>query len=229
MAQVRYLAVARIADKTAVAAHAFGSATAVVLDDKLARVLASGRVDEHGRLTITDKDVGSIHYDSDPACLYLAVTAAEYPQRLAFKMLSDVRARFEAGFGNEFNSARAGGLTKKTRAMFAELAARYEDAGGDDKLASVAMQVEEVKGAMQNNISAVLKNQDNLETLLESSSNMRTDASAFQRSAVSAKNRFWWQNTKLMLAICVGLVVLVAAIAGPILHKSGGAKGESSG
>jgi hypothetical protein len=228
MPQVRYLAVARIADKAPVAAHAFADAADLapaLLDGKLARVLSSGRVNEHGRLTITDKDVGSIHYDSDPACLYLAVTAKEYPQRLAFKLLSELRGEFEAAYGDEFNSARAGGLTKKTRAMFGAIAAKYEDAGGKDKITSVSMQVDEVKGAMQNNINAVLKNQENLETLLESSSNMRTDASAFQRSAVQAKNRFWWQNIRLMIAIAVLLGVLVIVIVVPIVAKGRGARG----
>jgi Synaptobrevin/Regulated-SNARE-like domain len=217
MSQILYLAVARIADKTAVATHAFGGMSQVVLDEKLARVMSSSRINEHGRLTIMDKDVGNIHYDSDPACLYMAVTVKEYPQRLVFKMLTELRTQFEATHANEFNSARTAGLSKKTKQMFTELAKRYESAGGGDKLASVSMQVEEVKGAMQNNINAVLKNQDNLESLLESSSNMRTDATTFQRSAVQAKNRFWWQNTRLMIYIVIALTVLGVVIALPIL------------
>jgi hypothetical protein len=74
MQQVRYLAVARISDKTSVAEHSFVDSAEIpktFFNDILARVLASGRVEEHGRLTIADKDVGNIHYDSDPACLFL--------------------------------------------------------------------------------------------------------------------------------------------------------------
>jgi predicted membrane-bound mannosyltransferase len=80
-----------------------------------------------------------------------------------------------------------------------------------------------VKGVMQNNINAVLKNQDNLETLLESSSNMRDDAATFQRSAVRAKNKFWWQNIRLMIAVGVLLIVLVAVIVVPIVVKGSNA------
>lgn len=71
---IRYLAVARIADKVPVADLCNVDSSSLprsLFENKLGRVLSSGRVEEHGRLTITDKDVGSIHYDSDPACLYL--------------------------------------------------------------------------------------------------------------------------------------------------------------
>lgn len=230
MAQVRYLAVARIADKTPVAEHAFIDASVIpkqVLDEKLTRVLASGRMDEHGRLTITDKDVGSIHYDTDPACLYMAITAKEYPQRLAFKLLSELRTEFEETLGIEFNSARASGLNKKTRQMFGDLASKYENGGANDKIQNVSLQVEEVKGAMQTNINQVLKNHENLETLLATSSNMRDDASTFQRTAVQAKNKFWWQNVRLMVAIAVALGILVIVIAVPIITKGKDSKGAA--
>lgn len=224
MAQVRYIAVARVADKTPVATQSFCGAshsiTTPLLDDKLDRVLSSGRMNEYGRLTITDQDVGSIHYDSDPACLYMVITAKDYPQRLAFKMLGDIRTSFENSHADDFNKAKAHGLDKKTKSMFNDIAAKYENAGVNDKIASVSLQVDEVKGAMQNNINTVLKNQDNLENLLESSGNMRNDANSFQRSAVQAKNRFWYQNVKLMVAIVVGLIVLGLVIALPIVKRS---------
>lgn len=74
MDNVLYIGVARVPDKTTIAEFACVDTRELpksLFDDKLAKVLTSGRVEEHSRLTITDKDVGSIHYDSDPACLYL--------------------------------------------------------------------------------------------------------------------------------------------------------------
>jgi hypothetical protein len=54
------------------------------------------------------------------------ITAKEYPQRNAFKMLSELRDKFESEFCNEFNHARASGLNKKTKPMFKSLADKYE-------------------------------------------------------------------------------------------------------
>lgn len=68
---------ARIADRVPVAEYTHVTTAELpksLFEDKLSRVLASGRIEEHGRLTITDNDVGSIHYDSDPSCLYLGAS-----------------------------------------------------------------------------------------------------------------------------------------------------------
>lgn len=75
MANVRYVAVARVPDKVPVASFVPPASTQFTkshFDTKLAKVLRSGRVEEHRRLTITDNEVGTIHYDSDKACLYLS-------------------------------------------------------------------------------------------------------------------------------------------------------------
>jgi Synaptobrevin/Regulated-SNARE-like domain len=157
----------------------------------------------------------------------VVITSKEYPQRNAFKLLGELRNQFEEEFSDEFNSARASGLNKKTKAMFKALADKYENAGGTDRIANVTLQVEEVKGVMQKNINAVLKNRDNLETLLESSSNMRNDASTFQRSAVRVKNKLWWQNVRLMIAIVVLLVALAAVIVVPLVAKKSAATGKA--
>lgn len=73
---IRFLAVARIPDQTVVATYVANDASREVpralMEEKVRVVLASGRTSDHRRLTITDKDCGSIHYDSDAACLYLS-------------------------------------------------------------------------------------------------------------------------------------------------------------
>lgn len=38
---------------------------------KVDKVLNSGRLEQHARLTITDKDVGTIHYEIDSALLFM--------------------------------------------------------------------------------------------------------------------------------------------------------------
>jgi Synaptobrevin len=256
---IKYVAVARISDKTVVADHMtaeHGELTKGLVDGKIARVLGSERVHQGGRLTILDKDVGNINYDADPACLYLGkihclmlhsehqgsldvcsltsvapcflwdalrfavITAKDFPQRNAFKLLEEVRIEFEKEYADEFNSSKAFGLNKKARPLLKNIASKYDGTAANTKLQAVALQVDEVKGTMQSNINAVLKNQENLDTLLESSSTMRTDASAFQKSAVKVKDRLWWQNVRLMIAIIVLLIVLVLIIVIPIVSKA---------
>ncbi|GAB0491186.1 hypothetical protein MMPV_002438 [Pyropia vietnamensis] len=62
--------------------------------EKVTRVLRSKRVSEHARLTITDRDVGHIHFDSSPTHLFLVIAATSLPQRGAFKLLAELMRDF---------------------------------------------------------------------------------------------------------------------------------------
>lgn len=219
---VRYVAVARLSDRVPVAEYCAIEARELpktLFDDKLERVLRSGRVGEHTRLTITDREVGSIHYDSDPVCLYLVVCARDYPQRTAFKFLAEVRRDFEAKFGAETHSARHSGLSRASRELFRGLCARYNQVHNVDKVAAVNLQVEEVKGVMQNNIQSALQNQENIETLLDQTDAMKNEATGFQRSAGRVKEKMWWQNLKMQIVIGVMIVFIILVIIISIVVK----------
>lgn len=212
---MRYVAVARLVDKVTIADFiAFESRDipAKLLEDKRERVLHSGRIGDHYRLTITDKDVGTIHYDSDPVCVYIVVCSREYQQRTAFKFLVELRREFDARYGNDINNARHSTLSKPSRELFRSLCDKYNTIENVDKVASVSMQVEEVKGVMQNNIQSVLRNQENIETLLDQTDTMKNQATDFQRTANRAKDKMWWKNVKMQMIIVVLVILIVIAL-----------------
>lgn len=212
---VRFVAIARLADLVPVAQFAAVDTRdlpAKLFTDKLDKVLRSGRIGHHPRLTITDRDVGSIHYDADPVCLYLVVSARDYQQRIAFKFLAEVKREFDAAFGNDVQSARHGSLSRSSRDLFRALCDKYNSPQNIDKVAAVNLQVEEAKGVMQNNIETVLRNQDNIETLLDQSDTMKNEATGFHRSANRAKDKMWWKNVKLQIVIVILILVIVAII-----------------
>lgn len=220
---MRYVAVARISDSTAVADYVSTDTrrfSRSLFEEKLEKVLGSGRVEQHGRLTITDKDVGSIHYTSDPVCLYFVITCREYPQRSAFEFLRDLKLQFEEEFGDDIGRGRGGSLSRSSRRMLEGLVKKYSDLKNVSRTEAVAVQVEEVKGAMQKNIQSVLKNQENLETLLDKTNAMKNEASTFQRTSERVKKKYFWENKKLMVVIIILLVILIAAIAIPIIVKT---------
>lgn len=179
------------------------------------------------------------------------VTSQEYPQRVAFRLLTEARAEFDQQFSEEISHAKHLGLSKTAKPLLKKLAGTYEDLKTVDKITNVALQVEQVKGMMQNNIEAALKvskatflylidaasmlgngtnllfvgvlqNQDNLETLLDTSDTMRNEASSFNKSTTGVKDRMRWKNTKYMLLIAFFLIVLVAVIVVPIVLKNRG-------
>lgn len=77
MTNVIYMGIARVPDKQILVSYASSESKEQPkqrLDAVLNRVLVSGRIDEHDRLTIADKDVGNIHYNADPALIYLGTS-----------------------------------------------------------------------------------------------------------------------------------------------------------
>lgn len=219
---VRYVAVARLGDRVPVAEYCATQSRDLpqsLLLDKLQKVLRSGRVGEHSRLTITDREVGSIHYDSDPACLYLVVCSKDFQQRIAFKFLADVRREFEAQFGDEVPSAGRGSLSRPAKSMLKQLCNNYNAPGGVDKIAAVSLQVEAVKGQMNDNIQSVLRNTENVETLLTQTDDMRNEATTFNRTAGAAKSSMWWKNMKWQMIIIIAIIILICVIVLPIVFK----------
>lgn len=185
MSSLHYIAVARIADCTRIAALATpeGGISRDVLEEKAQKVVQSGRIHQHVRLTIADNQVGRIHYHSDPAFLYIGmyfpsffarqgpaandgglvscfvvVTAAEYPQRMAFKVLSEVRHLFQHHFSDDMGLVKSCALlSKRAREPLLKIVAKYSDVTNVDKVAGVNVQVQQVKSLMQDNIQSALK------------------------------------------------------------------------
>jgi len=74
-------------------------------------------------------------------------------------------------------------------------------------------QVDEVKDIMNNNISKMVKNIDNLEVLHDKSDQMKESSNQFRKGATTMKNKMWWKNIKLQLIIlCVIIVIIVIII-----------------
>ncbi|CDF38102.1 VAMP7b [Chondrus crispus] len=222
MANVVYMGIARVPDKqilVSCVATDSREQSKQQLDSILSRVLVSGRIDEHDRLTIADKDVGNIHYSADPALVYLVITATNYPQRTAFKLLSEARAEFEQEFKTELAGGKNDGVAKVAKPFLKRMMDRYEDVAREDKISSVALQVDQVKGLMQTNIQAALKNQENLETLLDSSDTMRNEASTFNRSTKDAKERMRWKSLKMNIFIFVLVLTLALLVLIPLFMK----------
>ncbi len=140
---------------------------------------------------------------------------------MAFSMLAELQKRFEDAFSDTFAVAAEHGLDRKAAPLLAEVAKKYETPEGIDKVSAVAIQVEQVKGVMQQNINSVLSNQDNLDTLLTESTAMAGEASSFSRTANQAKNAMWWKNMKLIIAIIVLFVILIAVVFASVYFNKG--------
>mmetsp|Transcript_6127 Transcript_6127/g.13078 ORF Transcript_6127/g.13078 Transcript_6127/m.13078 type:complete len:228 (-) Transcript_6127:466-1149(-) len=212
---VRFVGAARLQDRVCVSwftAAASRELPAELLEAKFKRLLSSDKLAEYDRLTVADREVGSIHFVTDQVCLYLAICSPQYPQRAAFQLLSEFRDVFSEQFGGDVRFVKEGELNKVSRSTLGQLCGKYEQVANVDEIESVKVQVDEVKGVMENNIHQALRNQENLDTLLDKTDVMKNEASNFQKTSVEAKNKFWWQNATYTMLIGIGLVILVVVI-----------------
>ena len=71
------------------------------LHSVISRILSStSAVDQHPRLTVTDRQVGTVHYDTERSFVFFIITDADYPQRIAFKCIGALKAGFLRQFGD---------------------------------------------------------------------------------------------------------------------------------
>jgi len=213
---VRFLGVARLKDRVPVAWHTSVSTrneSAALFEAKFKRLLTSDKLTEYDRLTVVDRDAGTIHFETGRECLFVAICSPEYSQRIAFKLLTEFRASFEEQFEHLARDSREGELQSKFRKLGLYLSERFEHSSNVDELSNVQVQVDEVKSVMERNIEQALKNQESLEILVERTEAMKNEATSFKKSAVVVKNKYWWQNAKLMVIVGVALVLLLGAVA----------------
>ena len=138
---IRFVAVSRAADRVLVAAYSHKLSSSSKADPFVAvvtRVLGSPQtVEDYPRLTITDREVGTIHYDTSRTCIFLVVTAPDYPQRIAFKCLADLKARFQSSFGEQLHKSAEGGLSKVARQLMTDVCTTFADPASVDRAIGV--------------------------------------------------------------------------------------------
>lgn len=160
---IKCLAVYRLSDRTMVAIHTPSHAAEAGIRQTIKKMLDANAHALHPRLTVTDREHGAIHYETDPAAMYVAVSTAQYPQRVAFRAIGEMRARFAGGLGDALHKAEEGGLSKSAKPLMVELCGRFADETAVDKTLSVTRQVDEVKGIMGESIQALLQTHEHLE------------------------------------------------------------------
>lgn len=164
---VRFLGVARTWDRVLIAALRYDANSRSLAEQQALalKVLGSRGTQGHPRLTVTDRDHGSLHYDCDREYFYIVITVPDYPQRLAFKCLKELRERFAANFGGEAQKVASDGLSKQARPLLVEVCEMYEDPLSIDRILNVTKEVDEVRGILHGTINDVLSNADSLEVL----------------------------------------------------------------
>jgi len=223
-AGVKYLAVGRAFDRVILATYSAkpeGSAAAQQLHAVITRILCStGAIDQHPRLTVTDRQVGTVHYDTERGFVFFCVTEGDYPQRIAFKCIASLKTSFVQQFGDSAEKSAEGGLTKPCRQLMSEVGAAFADVSKLERTVGIQRQVQEVTELVSGSINELLATQDNLQVLEDKTDALASQAQNFQRSARTLKRDQWWKNCKMKIAICLAITTVIAMIAIPLILQA---------
>lgn len=127
-------------------------------------------------------------------------------------MLTELYTPYSEQFGLQAKSATNGALTKKSKKLLTEYCKKYDDSSKVDKASALNSKVEVVKGQMQDNIAAMLKNTEQAETLAERSNQLNEQANVFQKKSKDLRKQMRCKNIKMtiiLVSLVVGILVIV--------------------
>jgi len=182
----------------------------VVGNDPPAGVADEGVI---GGFKVVQSDLHQVVYgaDSDGLCIAVVV-GLKYPNRTAIQMLTDLYTPYSEKFSLQAKAATTNALTKKSKSILAEYCKKYDDPSKVDKASALNAKVDVVKGQMQDNIAAMLKNTEQAEGLAERSSQLNEQANVFQKKSKDLRKQMRCKNIKMtiiLVSLVVGILVIV--------------------
>lgn len=216
---IRFVAVARLYDRVTLATYRHAGPASLSEYVALAqRVISSDRaVSGHARLTVTDKTLGTIHYDTSRDCFYIIITDPSYPQRAAFKYLAELKFLFAEAHGEALQKAAADGMTQKAKALLAELCGKYDDVAAVEATVRVKREVDEVKEILHGTVNDMLATRENLEVLEDKADDLLNMGEQFHRQGRHHNRNMRWRNRKMCLLGCGTVVFLLLILLAPFL------------
>ncbi|KAG2781258.1 hypothetical protein JG687_00001670 [Phytophthora cactorum] len=236
---IKFLAIARATDKVIVASYMHssggkpargGEAEMNTFREMLSKVIRAPtwktQVTPNGRHSL-ECDPNKFHFTmNNDELVFAAITAKDYPIRLAFQMISAVQTEIVPKFGSKALTCRESGLDKDCAKAFAAIATGYDDRTKVDKLSEVMHQVDGVKTVMHNNIQVVLSNTEKMEVVEQKTNDLNEQAKVFRNTGRKLRRQMWWKNVKLtiLLGVCAVLVLLILLAVLGVFKKSSSSK-----
>ncbi|XP_062083289.1 vesicle-associated membrane protein 711-like [Humulus lupulus] len=139
-------------------------------------------------------------------------------RRIPFAFLEDIHQRFVRTYGRAVHSAQAYAMNDEFSRVLSQQIEYYSGDPNADRINRLKGEMGEVRNVMIENIDKVLERGDRLALLVDKTANIHGNAFRFRKQARRFRNREWWRNVKLTVALVVLLPVIVYVVMGFVCH-----------
>jgi hypothetical protein len=144
--------------------------------------------------------------------IYAIMTKSNYPQRLAYAVLEELKSSFGGEFGARVKASKPNGLSADAKPLLKSLVDKYGDpASSGDALTKVQAKLDQAKDTMKENIEVAIRNTELIEDIEEQSEALEKSSAQFSKNAEALRKKMWWKKVKTYLLIG-GLILSVLLI-----------------
>ncbi|KAI8819946.1 putative vesicle-associated membrane protein [Fimicolochytrium jonesii] len=149
------------------------------------------------------------HHLTSHGITFLCLADDGFGRRIPFAFLEDLKQRFEKTYGFERpKHAIAYGLNEFSRVIQAQME-HFNNTPQTDRFHNVQSEIDAVRDVMVTNIEKVLERGDRIEILVDKTDTLNATSFAFKKRSTALRRREWWKNTKLMVLMGVGVLLVI--------------------
>jgi len=149
------------------------------------------------------------HYLASDGLIFLCMSDEQFPRRIAFAFLEDIRTRFLAVYKSTYKAAIAFAMNEEFSRVLKRQMEYFSYDPSVDKITQVQKKVDETKKVMVENIERVLDRGEKIELLVTRTEQLQDQSYKFQEGSRSLKWSFCYTNFKLWIALILVVVVLI--------------------
>jgi len=187
-----------------------------IVSEKVGKMTVGKRYSEPGDEGIT------VHFTLDgKGRIFAIMTKSDYPQRVAFSVLEELKEQFGGEFGSMVKGAKANSISKDAKHMFKQLVDKWADpAQTGDALTKVQAKLDQATDTMKENIQIAIKNTEMLENIEEQSEALEQKSKEFSKNANALRQKMWWKKMKAYAMIAGIISVILIIIIVPVVVSS---------
>mmetsp|Transcript_58477 Transcript_58477/g.128207 ORF Transcript_58477/g.128207 Transcript_58477/m.128207 type:complete len:218 (+) Transcript_58477:80-733(+) len=160
----------------------------------------------------------AFNYLVDRELCFICVSNLDVGTTGPYSFLKDLKTKY-----SQVASRPSVGEAELTR-LLKTVVDEHNGQGTVAKVHRMESELDEVTELMKDNITKVMERGERIESLVDKTSNLRTETASFRTHARNAKNNLWWQNMKFYLIIVLVLtsvcVFLLSVVCGGMSFRS---------